>query len=88
MPAKLLFTLPGLSPQDSKFNRVLEICRVLDRSKYSPIVSVDHAGRLHEEGRDALARVDVPVLLLRMSPHRSQLRESIADMLQTTATPR
>jgi glycosyltransferase involved in cell wall biosynthesis len=83
VPAKLLFTLPSLSPLRCKFNRILEICRALDRTKYAPIVSVDHPGRLREEGRAALAKADVPVLLLRMSPHRRQLRASVAEMLQT-----
>jgi glycosyltransferase involved in cell wall biosynthesis len=83
VPAKLLFTLPTLSPFHSKFNRVLEICRALDRTRYTPMVSVDHAGRLRPEGQAALESIDVPALQLRMSPHRKQIRESTIEMLQT-----
>jgi len=83
MPARLLFTLPTLSLQRGKLNRVLEICRALDRTKYTPVVSVDHSGRLRAEGQAALAQIDVPVLLLRMSPHRKQFRESMTEILQT-----
>lgn len=85
MPTKLLFTLPTLSPLHSKFHRVLEICRALDRKRFSPYVSVDHAGRLRPEGQAALESIDVPVLTLRMSPHRRQVRQSLAELLTTSS---
>ena len=85
MPAKLLFTLPTLSPLHGKLNRVLEICRALDRTRYTPMVSVDHAGRLRPEGQAELESIDVPVLTLRMSPHRKQVREATAELLTTSA---
>ena len=85
MPAKLLFTLPTLSPLYGKFGRVFEICKALDRKRFSPIVSVDHAGRVRPEGQAELESIDVPVLTLRMSPHRKQVREATAELLTTSA---
>lgn len=82
-PKNILFTLPTLSPTDSKLPRVLAICRALDRRKFQPIVSVDHAGRLHAEGLELLKEAQVPVCSLRMSPHKSHMARSLMDMART-----
>jgi glycosyltransferase involved in cell wall biosynthesis len=83
VPVKLLFTLPTLSPRRSKFGRVLEICRALDRKRFAPMVSVDHKGRLDPVGRAAFESLGVPVLTLRMSLHPRQAGRSFAEVLRT-----
>lgn len=85
MPKPLLFTLPTIAPTYSKLPRVLAICKTLDRDRFQPLVSVDHAGRLHGDGLRLFNKVGVSVHLIRMSPHKQTLARSLVEM---AATPR
>jgi glycosyltransferase involved in cell wall biosynthesis len=79
----ILFTVPSLSMQYSKMPRILEICRCIDRSKYSPMVSVDHKGRLDSHAIGMLNEIQVPVKILRMSPHPSAILKTSIALLKT-----
>jgi len=85
MPVTILFTLPSLSLTSSKLPRVLAICKALDRQRFQPLVSVDHAGRVHPDELQLLTEMQVPVCLMRMSPHRRDFARSLLEM---TRTPR
>jgi len=63
--------------------RVLEICKSLDRSKYQPMVSVDHKGRLDNGTLEVLREIQVPVRILRMSPHPSAITSSSMELFKT-----
>jgi len=84
----ILFTVPSLSMQFSKMPRILEICKNLDRSKYNPIVSVDHKGRLDGNTIRILNEFQVPVRILRMSPHPSAISRTSFEMLKTVREQR
>ena len=79
----ILFTLPNLSPNHSKLPRVLAITKALDRQRFQPIVSVDHNGRLHQEGLRMFEEADVPVYVVRMTPHRRDVFRSLFEMMGT-----
>lgn len=80
---KILFTLPSMSLHASKMPRILKICQQLDRSKYQPIVSVDHKGRLNEQAQIILKSMNIPLRILRMSPHPSYPVRSSLDLFST-----
>jgi len=82
-PTKILFTLPNLSLTESKISRVLHICRILDRKNFLPFVSVDHRRRLNRDGLRLFHDLDVPVLILRMSPHKNKPARSSMQLFRT-----
>jgi len=83
MDRKILFTIPTLAPTDSKLPRVLSLCKELVRKQYKPYVSVDHCNRLHPSGVDRLNRLGVPVLVLRMTPHKDSPLISFIELFRT-----
>lgn len=79
----ILITLPSLSMQYSKMPRVYEICRSIDRSKFCPMISVDHEGRVDSHALGMLNDIHVPVRILRMSPHPSAIFKTSISLLRT-----
>ena len=83
MKFNILFSLPTLSLQHSKMPRVLEICKSLDRQMFQPVVSVDHEGRLNKYTVSLLNDLDIPIEILRLSPHYSHPVDSTLDLVSS-----